>query len=103
MSCPHCSEEENLQGDKVDGVITVTCGECGLVWERDTTPRCPKCRSTDVRAAWQATLDKSRGTQLSIQALGIVWLCGDCDASKLRRYLDSNVPLPPDALPVDPH
>ena len=101
MSCPHCSEQENLRGDNLDGVITVTCCECGLVWERDTEPRCPQCHTTEVRPAWQATLDKSRGTQLSIQSLSVVWLCVDCDADKLRRYLDSNVPLPPDSLPVN--
>ena len=50
----------------------------------------------------QAILDKSRGTQLSIQGMKVVWLCPDCDAEKLRRWLDSNVPLPPDDLPVDP-
>jgi hypothetical protein len=32
----------------------------------------------------------------------VVWLCPDCDADLLRRYLDSNVPLPPDVMPVDP-
>ena len=101
VACPHCEEEQNLRGANINGTITVTCGECGLVWERDVNPRCGKCQATDVRAAWQATLDKSRGTQLSIQSLNIVWLCPECDAEKLRRYLDSNVPLPPDALPVD--
>jgi hypothetical protein len=28
-------------------------------------------------------------------------LCPDCDTDKLRSYLDSNVPLPPDELPVN--
>jgi len=102
IACPHCDEDENLQGDNVDGVITITCGECDAVWERDFTPRCPECGRTDVRDALQAILDKSRGTQLSIQSLRVVWLCPDCDAEKLRGYLDSNVPLPPDEMPVDP-
>ncbi|MCQ3815310.1 MAG: hypothetical protein OXB92_17070 [Acidimicrobiaceae bacterium] len=100
VACPHCSEEENLQGKNVDNTITVTCGECGLVWDRDMARRCPQCQTTNVRAAWQATLEKSRGNQLSIQSLNIVWLCADCDAGKLRRYLDSNVPIPPDNLPL---
>ena len=102
IACPHCDEDENLRGDNVDGVITITCGECDAVWERDFTPRCPECGRTDVRDALQAILDKSRGTQLSIQSLRVVWLCPDCDAEKLRGYLDSNVPLPPDEMPVDP-
>jgi len=100
--CPHCEEDENLVGETVDGAITITCGECGAVWERDMTPRCPTCGSTAVREALQAILDKSRGTQLSIQSMKVVWLCPECDADTLRRYLDSNTPLPPDVMPVDP-
>ena len=82
--------------------IEITCGSCGTVWARDLTPRCDTCGRTDLRDALQAILDKSRGTQLSIQGMKVVWLCPDCDAEKLRRWLDSNVPLPPDDLPVDP-
>ena len=96
--CPTCDEDENLDGRDVDGTIEITCGICGTVWSRDLTPRC----GTDLRDALQAILDKSRGTQLSIQGMKVVWLCPDCDAEKLRRWLDSNVPLPPDDLPVDP-
>ena len=102
VSCPHCEEDENLTGDNVDGTITITCGACGAIWDRDMTPRCATCGSTEVREALQAILDKSRGTQLSIQSMRVVWLCPTCDADTLRRYLDSNTPLPPDVLPVDP-
>ena len=102
VTCPNCEEDENLQGDNVDGTITITCGECGTTWERDRTPKCATCGSTEVRDALQAILDKSRGTQLSIQSLKVVWLCPDCDADKLRSYLESNIPLPPDVMPVDP-
>lgn len=102
VACPNCEEDENLRGDNVDNTITITCGECGAVWERDLTPRCSSCDSSEVRPALQAILDKSRGTQLSIQAMKVVWLCPDCDADTLRSYLDSNVPLPPDEMPVDP-
>lgn len=102
MSCPHCEEDENLVGDTIDGVITISCGACGAVWERDMTPKCSTCGSTDVREALQAILDKSRGTQLSIQSMKVIWLCPECDPETLRRYLDSNTPLPPDTMPVDP-
>jgi len=102
VSCPHCAEDENLTGVDVDGTITITCGECGAIWDRDMTPRCPNCGTTEVREALQAILDKSRGTQLSIQSMKVTWLCPECDAEKLRRYLDSNLPLPPDVMPVDP-
>jgi len=100
--CPTCDEDENLDGHDVDGTIEITCGRCGTVWVRDLTPECDTCGRTDLRDALQAILDKSRGTQLSIQGMKVVWLCPDCDPEKLRRWLDSNVPLPPDDLPVDP-
>lgn len=102
VACPNCAEDENLEGATVEGVITITCGACGAVWDRDLTPRCPTCDRTDVRQALQAILDKSRGTQLSIQSMRVVWLCPDCDADRLRRWLDSNTPLPPDDLPITP-
>ena len=103
VTCPSCEEDENnLRGDSVDGTITITCGSCGAVWERDLTPRCKTCGTSEVRPAMQAILDKSRGTQLSIQSLKLVWLCPECDADTLRSYLESNVPLPPDEMPVDP-
>lgn len=100
--CPNCEEDEDLDGHDVDGTIHITCASCGATWERDLTPRCATCGRTDLRDALEAILDKSRGTQLSIQAMKVIWLCHDCDAEKLRRWLDSNVPLPPDTMPVDP-
>jgi len=102
VQCPNCDEDENLDGRDVEGTIHITCAACGATWERDLTPRCSTCGRTDLRDALEAILDKSRGTQLSIQAMKVIWLCPDCDAVKLRRWLDSNVPLPPDTMPVDP-
>ena len=100
VTCPNCSEDDNLLGETVDGTITITCGECGCVWDRDLTPRCPTCGRTDVRQAMQAILDKSRGTQLSIQSMKLVYLCPDCDPELLARWIESNSPLPPDELPI---
>ena len=102
VTCPNCDEDENLVGATVDETITITCGECGCVWDRDLTPRCKRCGGTDVREAMQAIIDKSRGTQLSIQSLRLVHLCPECDAETLAGYLQTNSPLPPDELPVDP-
>jgi len=104
LVCASCGEEDRLRGERSDDHdrITITCEACGLVWDRDLTPSCPTCGSTDVRPAFQALLDKSRGTQLSIQSMRLVHLCPDCDADTLADYIKSNTPLPPDELPVDP-
>lgn len=100
--CANCGEEENLRGSRDGEIITVTCEECGLVWDRDLTPKCPTCGSLDVRAAFQSILEKSRGTQLSIQSMRLIYLCPSCDADRLADYIKSNTPLPPEELPVTP-
>ncbi len=100
LTCPHCSEAEELLGERDGDTITITCQRCGCVWDRDLTPVCPSCGREDVRRAFQAIVDKSRGTQLSIQSMRVVYLCPDCDPVKLRTWLDSNTPLPPDELPI---
>lgn len=98
--CPQCGEDEDLSGTPRDQVIAITCGRCGLSWDRDPSPTCPSCGSTDVRAAMQAVLDKSRGTQLSIQSLRVLYLCPDCDADRLADWNRTNSPIPPDELPA---
>lgn len=98
--CPQCGEDDDLAGVRRDDVIAITCGRCGLSWDRDPSPSCPTCGSTDVRAAVQAVLDKSRGTQLSIQSLQVIHLCPDCDAERLADWNTTNSPIPPDELPA---
>ena len=79
----------------------MSCQSCGLSWIRDLTPRCPKCGSTEVRPALRSIVDKSRGTQLSIQSMQVVHLCRTCDADELAVWNRSNTPLAPAELPVD--
>lgn len=102
LVCAQCGEDDDLLGERNGEVITITCGACGLIWDRDLAPRCKRCDSTEVRPAFQAILEKSRGTQLSMQSVRLVHLCPDCDSDRLRAYLRSNTPLPPDELPVTP-
>jgi len=101
IACANCGEEEELSGSRSGDTITITCEKCGLIWDRDLTPVCRSCGSTEVRAAFKAIVDKSRGTQLSIQSMRLVYLCPECDAELLADYLQSNSPLPPDELPFD--
>ncbi|MDH4169205.1 MAG: hypothetical protein OEW42_06390 [Acidimicrobiia bacterium] len=102
LVCAKCGEEDELLGTRDGDTITITCESCGLVWDRDLTPRCPICGSDDVRPAFKAILDKSRGTQLSIQSMRLLYLCPDCDREQLAVYQQSNTPIPPDELPVTP-
>lgn len=104
ISCPRCGEDENLDGHAVEATIVVRCGSCELQWERDFTPRCATCGNTDVRPAFEAIVEKSRGTQLSMQSARLIRLCPVCDAARLSDYHQTSSPLMPDELPtVDKH
>ena len=104
ISCANCGEDTELLGERTgpnNENITVTCQKCGLVWDRDFTPRCPTCGETDVYPAFKAILDKSRGTQLSIQSMKLVHLCPHCQPELHATYSQTNTPIPPDELPVE--
>ncbi len=99
IACANCGEDENLDGERDGDTISITCASCGLVWDRDLTPICDTCGSDEVRKAYRAIVDKSRGTQLSIQSMRLVYLCPECEPELLADYLASKSPLPPDELP----
>ena len=99
IACANCGEDENLDGERRGEIIEITCASCGLVWDRDLTPSCSRCGTTEVRPAFQSIVDKSRGTQLSIQSMRLVYLCPTCEPDLFADYLQSNSPLPPDELP----
>ncbi|MEE9416943.1 MAG: hypothetical protein V3V01_16805 [Acidimicrobiales bacterium] len=102
--CAKCGEDERLLGDRSSDnpdIITITCEVCGLCWDRDLTPSCPTCGTTNVYPAFQAVLDKSRGTQLSIQSMRLVHLCPNCDPERHAIYSQTNSPIPPDVLPIE--
>ena len=100
IACPECGEDEELRGHQDGPRIFMTCETCETTWERDLTPRCKKCDSDDVRVAFQAVVEKSRGTQLSINSLKQIWLCLVCDADRYELVRETNRPLPPDELPT---
>jgi hypothetical protein len=98
--CPNCHSDEHLHGEPNGDLIRITCSVCRLVWDRDPSPRCPSCQTTDVRAVPQAVWEKARGTQLSIVSMRTIYLCTTCDADRLRRFIVSGTPLPPDENPA---
>lgn len=101
IACPLCEESENLEGRRSGERITITCGECGQVWERPTNPVCASCAGTDLQAVPHAIVEKSRGTQLSVVAIRIVHLCWACDADAIERWQRNRPnPLLPSELPT---
>ena len=101
IACPSCGETDALRGSPGDGVIAMTCENCGTQWERDPAPRCPTCRGTELRAVPLAIVEKGRGTQLSVVGTRSVHLCVSCDAETLERWQRNRPnPLMPDTLPT---
>jgi len=103
ISCPACGESEELRGEPREGLIALVCEACTAEWVRDPAARpiCDRCGQDNMREAVQALVEKSRGTQLSIQSFRQVWLCPTCDAEVYDKYKISNRPLPPDELPTE--
>jgi transcription elongation factor Elf1 len=103
IACPRCGEVDSLEGRRQGELITLTCGACGLRWERDPSPTCDRCEGTDMYPAIAAIVEKGRGSQLSVVGTRVVHLCEDCDAERLARYFRSRPnPLMPDELPNAP-
>lgn len=104
LSCPGCGEADDLSGNQNGDWITVTCGTCGVSWNRDPSPRCPICGGDDLQEVPLAIVEKGRGTQLSVVGTRTVRLCSACDADALARYHRNRPnPLMPDELPtIDP-
>lgn len=107
ISCPGCGETDDLRGEprSEDGrhLIALVCEVCDAEWIREpgARPDCDRCGGDDMREAAQAVVEKSRGTQLSIQSFRQTWLCPTCDAEVYDKYKISNRPLPPDELPTE--
>jgi len=100
VMCKRCHESDDLEGFSENDQISVRCLKCGLTWVRDLTPKCLKCDSVKVRPAFEAIVSKSRGTQLSVQSSKLIYLCEDCDASRLKDYQIRNSPIMPKDLPT---
>ena len=100
LICPACGEDTNLDGERCDELIHITCESCGQEWDRDPSPRCDRCDGSDMEAAIKAVVEKSRGSQLSIVATQVVHLCRSCDETILARYRVGRSPLMPDELPT---
>lgn len=98
IACPSCGETDDLSGAESSDGILLTCGACGVSWQRDEVARCVQCGSTDIQTVPLAIVERSRGTQLSIVGTRPVELCSVCDADRLRDY---HAHRPNPLMPVD--
>ena len=83
--CPRCESDESLSGCLLDdGYIELTCDACTVSWTRDPRPMCPKCGGDDLYHVPQVILEKSRGTQMSVQGIHVEYGCWACDPPEVR-------------------
>lgn len=83
--CPRCSSEDELTGQPLDdGQIELTCASCRISWTRDPRPRCPNCGGDDLYHRPQVIVEKSRGTQMSIQGVHVEYGCYACDPPEVK-------------------
>ncbi len=95
--CPVCGTDDHLRGSPTDdGLIELVCDACDEHWTRDPRPSCPTCGGHDLEAAPRVIVERSRGTQMSIQGIQREFLCRVCDADRLAARRDGHLP---DRLP----
>lgn len=100
IACPQCGETDDLEGERIEDLIRITCGSCETAWDRDPRQRCRRCESADMYPAPVAVIEKSRGTQLSIVSTTIEYLCWTCDRDLIDAQRQSGTALMPDQLPT---
>ena len=97
IECARCGTDEHLRGTRLDDdTIELTCERCGSTWIRDPRPACPKCGGHEMEAAPKVIVEKSRGSQMSIQGIQREFLCRVCDDDIIRARRDGHLP---DRLP----
>jgi hypothetical protein len=83
--CPSCASDDDLTGEPLpDGRIELTCSACEIRWTRDPRPRCPTCGGDDLYHRPRVILEKSRGSQMSIQAVHVEYGCHTCDPLEVK-------------------
>lgn len=93
IECATCGTDEHLRGEPLpDSTIRLTCERCGASWVRDPRPSCPVCGGTEMEAAPLVIVEKSRGSQMSIQGIQREFLCRVCDADRLAARRDGHLP-----------
>ncbi len=96
VACPSCGEDEDLTGQRAGEAITLTCGRCGVRWERDTDPTCGLCGSTDVQGIPTSTLEEhGRANVRSPSGIRLAYYCWTCRAKDVTSSDPDPGPHPP--------
>lgn len=91
--CIECGTDDHLRGTRRDDdLIELHCEACDVRFTRDPRPSCPKCGGHDMEAMPKVLLEKSRGTQMSIQGVQREFLCHECDEDEIRAQRDGHLP-----------
>lgn len=96
VTCPACGEGEQLRGDEDGERIRLTCELCGATWDRDTTPSCRLCGSTDLQGVATSTLqDAGRGEQRAPSGIVLRYYCWTCRSHDVTSREPLQGPQPP--------
>lgn len=91
--CIECGVDDHLTGSRTDdGLIRLRCSSCDVSWLRNPNPHCERCGGSDMEAAPKVLLERSRGTQMSIQGIQREFLCRVCDAERLANRRSGHLP-----------
>lgn len=96
IACPNCGEDEDLTGDRDGDAITLTCGACGVRWDRDTVPVYGLCGSTDVQGIPTSTLEEhGRAGVRAPSGIRLAYYCWDCRSKDVTSSRPIPGPHPP--------
>jgi len=91
--CTECGVDDHLRGTRrEDDLIELHCDACDITFTRDPRPSCPKCGGFEMEAMPKVLVEKSRGTQMSIQGIQREFVCRICDESQIREQRDGHLP-----------
>lgn len=91
--CIECGTDDHLSGTPHDdGLIELRCAACDVVWLRNPLPHCERCGGENMEAAPKVLLERSRGTQMSIQGIQREFLCRTCDAERIQQRRAGHLP-----------
>lgn len=91
--CTRCGVDDHLTGTRRDDdLIELHCERCDVTFTRDPRPSCQKCGGYEMEAMPKVLVEKSRGTQMSIQGVQREFMCRICDEGEIRRQRDGHLP-----------